>query len=55
MILDMPAPFPLLGAETAVGKVKHLTSLLDDLEAKLSKQEEISTRLAESLASAVAA
>jgi hypothetical protein len=35
-----------------VAKVGHL---LDDLEAKLRKQEETATRLAESLAAAVAA
>jgi restriction endonuclease S subunit len=38
-----------------VAKVGHLMSLLDDLEAKLSKQEETATRMAESLAAAVAA
>lgn len=35
--------------------VERLMSLLDDLEAKLRKQEETATRLAESLAAAVAA
>jgi hypothetical protein len=38
-----------------VAKVGHLMSILDDLEAKLRKQEEPATRLAESLAAAVAA
>jgi hypothetical protein len=38
-----------------VAKVGHLMSLLDDLEAKLRKQEETAARLAESLAAAVAA
>jgi hypothetical protein len=37
-----------------VGKVDHLLSLLDELEATLRKQEETATRLAESLAAAVA-
>ena len=37
-----------------VGKVDHLLSLLDELEARLRKQEETATRLAESLAAAVA-
>ena len=35
--------------------VERLMSLLDDLEAKLRKQEQTATRLAESLAAAVAA
>jgi type I restriction enzyme S subunit len=38
-----------------VAEVGHIMSLLDDLEAKLRKQEETAIRLAESLAAAVAA
>jgi restriction endonuclease S subunit len=38
-----------------VAKLNQLMSLLDDLEAKVRKQEETATRLAESLAAAVAA
>jgi hypothetical protein len=37
-----------------VGKVDHLLSPLDELEARLREQEETATRLAESLAAAVA-
>ena len=49
-------PIPPLGDQKRiVAKVDHLMSLLDDLEAKLRKQEETATRLAESLAAAVAA
>jgi len=56
VILDMPAPLPPLAEQKRiVAKVDHLMSLLDDLEAKLRKQEETATRLAESLAAAVAA
>jgi type I restriction enzyme S subunit len=56
VILDMPTPLPPLAEQKRiVAKVDHLMSLLDDLEAKLRKQEETATRLAESLASAVAA
>jgi type I restriction enzyme S subunit len=50
----IPLP-PLAEQKRIVGKVDHLMSLLDDLEAKLRKQEETATRLAESLAAAVAA
>jgi len=37
-----------------VGKVDHLLSFLDELEARLRKQEETATRPAESQAAAVA-
>ncbi len=50
----LPLP-PLTEQKRIVAKVNHLMSLLDDLEAKLRKQEETATRLAESLAAAVAA
>jgi type I restriction enzyme S subunit len=54
VILNMPAPLPPLGEqERIVAKLDQLMSLLDDLEAKLRKQEETATRLAESLAAAV--
>ncbi|HJX51603.1 MAG TPA: hypothetical protein VJ801_02445 [Polyangia bacterium] len=46
---------PLTEQKRIVAKVNHLMSILDDLEAKLRKQEETATRLAESLAAAVAA
>ena len=46
---------PLAEQKHVVTKATHLMSLLDDLEAKLRKQEETATRLAESLAAAVAA
>lgn len=49
MILDMLAPFPLLGAEIAVGKVKRLTSLLDDLEAALRRSEDRAAGLVEAV------
>ena len=52
--LPIPIP-PLAEQKRIVAKVDHLMSLLDDLEAKLRKQEETATRLAESLAAAVAA
>jgi type I restriction enzyme S subunit len=56
VILDIPAPLPPLAEQKRiVAKVDHLMSLLDDLEAKLRKQEDAATRLAESLAAAVAA
>jgi type I restriction enzyme, S subunit len=56
-IKDIPLPLPpSLGEQgRIVAKVDHLMSILDDLEAKLRKQEETATRLAESLAAAVAA
>jgi len=50
----LPLP-PLAEQKHVVTKATHLMSLLDDLEAKLRKQEETATRLAESLAAAVAA
>ena len=46
---------PIPEQKRIVAKVDHLMSLLDGLEAKLRKQEETATRLAESLAAAVAA
>jgi type I restriction enzyme S subunit len=56
VILDMPAPLPPLAEQKRiVAKLDQLMSLLDDLEAKLRKQEQTATRLAESLAAAVAA
>jgi len=55
-ILDLPAPLPPLAEQKRiVAKVDQLMSLLDDLEAKLRKQEDLATRLAEALAVAVAA
>ncbi len=51
--LGVPIP-PLAEQKRIVAKVDHLMSLLDDLETKLRKQEETATRLAESLAAAVA-
>jgi type I restriction enzyme S subunit len=56
VLLETPIPVPPLAEQKRiVAKVDHLMSLLDDLEAKLRKQEETATRLAESLAAAVAA
>jgi len=52
--VEFPLP-PLPEQKRIVAKVDHLMSLLDDLEAKLRKQEETAARLAESLAAAVAA
>jgi type I restriction enzyme S subunit len=52
--MSLPVP-PLADQRRIVTTVDHLMSLLDDLEAKLRSQEETATRLAESLASAVAA
>jgi hypothetical protein len=46
---------PLAEQKRIVAKVEDLMSLLDDLEAKLRKQEQTATRLAESLAAVVAA
>jgi type I restriction enzyme S subunit len=52
----VPISLPSLAEQRRiVAKVDDLMSLLDDLEAKLRKQEETATRLAESLAAAVAA
>ena len=52
----VPISLPSLAEQRRiVAKVDDLMSLLDDLEAKLSKQEETATRMAESLAAAVAA
>jgi len=56
VLLETPIPVPPLAEQKRiVAKVDHLMSLLDDLEAKLHKQEQTATRLAESLAAAVAA
>ena len=52
--VEFPLP-PLPEQKRIVAKVDHLMSLLDDLEAKLRKQEETATCLAESLAAAVTA
>ena len=49
----VPVP-PLAEQKRIVAKVQVFMSLLDDLEAKLSKQEETAARFAESLAAAVA-
>jgi type I restriction enzyme S subunit len=55
-IRDFLVPLPPLPEQVEiVDVVRKLMSLLDDLEAKLRKQEETATRLAESLAAAVAA
>jgi len=54
LAVTIPLP-PLTEQRRIVAKVDHLMSLLGDLEAKLRKQEETATRLAESLAAAVAA
>ncbi len=54
-IRDFLVPLPPLPEQVEiVDVVRKLMSLLDDLEAKLRKQEETATRLAESLAAAVA-
>jgi type I restriction enzyme, S subunit len=52
--LAIPLP-PVSEQKRIVARLNQLMSLLDDLEAKLRKQEETATRLAESLAAAVAA
>ena len=52
--LAIPLP-PVSEQKRIVAKLNQLMSLLDDLEAKVRKQEETATRLAESLAAAVAA
>ncbi len=55
-LMTVPVPIPTLSEQKRiVAKVGQLMSILDDLEAKLRKQEETATRLAESLAAAVAA
>ncbi|MGA7743420.1 MAG: restriction endonuclease subunit S [Polyangia bacterium] len=53
-LVPFPVPPPDEQARI-VARVDALMSLLDDLEAKLRKQEQTATRLAESLAAAVAA
>jgi type I restriction enzyme S subunit len=52
--LMIPIP-PIEEQWQIIAKVETLMALVDDLEAKLRKQEETATRLAESLAAAVAA
>jgi len=52
--LMIPIP-PIEEQRQIIAKVETLMALVDDLEAKLRKQEETATRLAESLAAAVAA
>jgi type I restriction enzyme S subunit len=55
-VRGVPLPVPPLDEQRSiVAKVNQLMALCDDLEAKLRKQEETATRLAESLAAAVAA
>jgi len=55
-VRGVPLPVPPLNEQRSiVAKVNQLMALCDELEAKLHKQEETATRLAESLAAAVAA
>jgi restriction endonuclease S subunit len=55
-LLALQFPLPARDAQDeALAVLGRLFRLLDDLEAKLRKQEQTATRLAESLAAAVAA
>ena len=54
VLITLPLP-PYEEQQRIVRRAKELLVLCDDLEAKLRKQEETATRLAESLAAAVAA